>query len=368
MNIAEDQINQIRNQVAARGGRLLGMMVSLHIPEHIKINRAQLAYAISNHDGLDSSWAPDAKHPISLYLDVVRRLGIGAVGGYENYIDFTKHGFYVEEHKGYIGKKIEHGGVNAKIATKHKFFHCVRHKSQSAIDKELQSFAVDFLLEDIFGEGVFDSMPQTAPTKTDGDYEMDSQGVEIHFSRDPSSKLGWRISMEGGDNSNRYLPLLARIQDEFEEAMNEVYSGQQVRELMRKIIREKVNGQPVNGWYFTYKDHLNSLMALHACLKQLEPGIIMPILPVEVYPDQKNMVSDLAQGLTESMVKDLQDFQQELVALKAKGESVRQSTWQSKLELFNEFKNKVDDLRYMELLALDVISLQLSEIEQIFIS
>jgi hypothetical protein len=378
------KLEEIAKEINARGGKLAGVLVSISVPDALEIPLCKIQQAIQDHPDLDKSWAPETREPISLYLDAVRNITTSGKNGFADFIDPGVCGFYPEQHEGYICKKAATRDRYSNTPVAHTVFHCYKKPSDDLLQQEINAFLDDE--DDEFSAASFGLAPAKSliqaniSTDKGSKIQVEGKGLTITLVRTKGtyaddkrnqSEFALRFEAEDGgtDIPPRYIPFVNRLKSEFEALTQSLYTGTQIRELMKKIIREKLNGTPLNGWYFAYSQNIVPLLALQETLRNLAPSIKMVVLPIEVYENSKTSMeslNQLGQGITESLVKDFDLFQKEIEALKSSDSKTRDQTWISRYNEFEALKAKADDIATLNLIFGDVIDSQIKDIANLF--
>jgi hypothetical protein len=333
-------VNQLNEEAKNSNlGEYVGSVILLSVQLRNDVYLDDIIQMMLDNPVIPDEWAPEPINHLTLYLSILSSMNKASLSRFDVGQDFpyTEH-----EHGGYIVTRLFKRS-KADIPTAHKIFHLERDVK---IVEDHMGRVTDKIIKDVKAdEGIIVRLERTS-----GSWETDSpRGVR---------RSEFEIHIEG-NNDERYAPLLETLNREFEEKRNEKYSSTQVRDLILDLVRNKLKALSITrGNYFLEDERIEVLNELRKGFQSLDPGINFIVFH-QFRGQPGSLVNEsfqgLVKGVSDALIKEVQDLHVEVTQLGDKESKTREATWESRVESLKELKTRMEKLRAKRLIESEII-------------
>jgi hypothetical protein len=335
-------VDKLNNEAKQSGlGEYVGSLILVSVQLRNEVYLADIVDKFLDSLIIPDDWAPEPINHLTLYLSILTSLNKASLNRFQ--YDPSVFPFTEDEHGGYIVHRLFKRS-KAEIPTAHKVFHIERQihtrydDNGKVIDKVIKDVKAD--------EGIIIRLERTNGTTWETDVPRGHKRSEF------------AIHVEG-NNDARYAPFLETVDAEFTSLRNEKYTSDQVRELILDLIRNKIQALPITrGNYFVESERFEVLDEIRRVFQELDPGINFIVFhqfkgkPGSIVNDSFN---SLVKGVSDAVIKEVQDLHTELVMLDEKESKTRDSTWDDRFEKLQQFEKRVKSLEQKQLIETDII-------------
>lgn len=317
--------DQLNSEAKANNGEFIGSIVFLHVHNEVDVLLGNLVSGMLNHPQIPASWAPEPINHLSLYLSTITTLGRASTAKFET------HGVHFNDtHGGFSVHRLYLKGED-KMPCAHKVFAVRKVKGA---DGKIADVNID--------DGV-----TIVLNRTSGDKHTDKIGTSQ-----------FRLDVTGNIN-REYNSFVEVLQSEFDARRNERYNAEQIRTLLIDLLRNKVKATPIKrGDYFVDAQEINAIEAMRDVFAQVDDGIRINPLHIVKYknaPTLNQTFQSVSETVQDSLVKEMNEFLEELKHLDTKDSKTRQSTWADRSQQFMDMQLKLKRMQNKQLIEMDIL-------------
>jgi hypothetical protein len=329
--------DQLNAEAKANNGEFIGSVVFLHVHSDVDVLLSHLVNGMLNHSQIPSDWVPEPINHLSLYLSTITSLGRASVTKFED------HGYKFDDtHGGFSVHRLFLKG-DEKMPTAHKIFSVRKIKGA---DGKIADVNID--------DGI-----NIVLNRLSGDKHTDKIGTS-QFQIDVT-----------GNISKEYTAFIEVLQKEFDARRNERYNAEQIRTLLIDLLRNKVKATPIKrGDYFVDAQDINAIEAMRDVFSQVDDGIRINPLHIVKYknaPTLNQTFQSVSETVQDSLVKEMQEFLEELKHLETKDSKTRQSTWADRSQQFMDMQLKLKRMQNKQLIEIDILEDMIKEAGKILV-
>lgn len=318
--------NQLNSEAAANGAEFVGSVVFLSVSQATSIKLGNLVQAMQSHPLIPETWIPEPLNHVSLYLQIISSMNRASLAK----LNASGQSLLPDTHAGYSVHRLYLRRDDA-MPTSHKVFAL---KKVPGHDGKLLDVEVD--------SGIIITL-----RRTHGDASTDKNG-QSEFTIDVQ-----------GHMTTEYEVFLDTLIKSFNAARDQFYGAEQIRTMIVDILRNQLKATPIKrGDYFIDGRDLNAMEALREVFKTLDEGVSINPLHIVKFvnaPTLNQSFDSLAQSVQESVLKEMQDFVDELNHLETKDSKTRAGTWEARHDRFMDLQLKVKRMQAKTLIEGDIL-------------
>lgn len=334
-------VQQLNSEAKASGlGEYVGSVILLSVNLRKDVLLSDIVTMMENDARINNKWTPEPINHLTLYLSIMSSLNKASLSRFE--YDEATFPFSPEEHGGYLVTRLFKRSKTS-TPTAHKVFHLER---DVRVIRDNKGNITDRIIKDVKADdGIIIKLDRT---------------VGNHVTDVPRGGKRSQFEIEiTGNNDDRYAPFLETLYKEFDDKRNEKYSSEQVRELILDLIRNKLEALSITrGNYFLEDDKMDALDALREGFQSLDEGIQFIVLhQFRGQPGSKinESFSGLVRGVSDAVIKEVQDLHKELMLLDDKDSKTRESTWDDRADKLKKLEQRTEKLKQKQLIESDIM-------------
>jgi hypothetical protein len=318
--------NQLNSEAAANGAEFVGSVVFLSVAQSTSIKLGNMVNAMRANPAIPDAWIPEPLNHVALYLQIISSMNRASLAKFNN----PGQNILPDTHAGYSVHRLYLRREDA-MPTSHKVFAL---KKVPGPDGKLLDVETD--------AGIIVTLRRTL-----GDASTDKTG-QSEFSIDVQGYM-----------TAEYDVFVDTLIKTFNAARDQFYGAEQIRTMIVDILRNQLKATPIKrGDYFIDGREINAMEALRDVFKTLDEGVSINPLHIVKFvnaPTLNQSFNSLAQSVQESVLKEMQDFVDELNHLDTKESKTRAGTWESRHDRFMDLQLKVKRMQAKTLIEGDIL-------------